>query len=119
LKKERLKILVYKKEDKLLLKIIKDLEKYEQKEEDLFLFIREEYIFEQEGIEEILEYFEIKNIEEVKKENINRIFFTPYILKMNIDKETSKKTKELYDFYSEDTEIFEDKNELIKKLKKD
>jgi hypothetical protein len=107
LKQERLYILVYIDNDKILVRNLKHIDNYTPDKNDLFIFIRDEFFFGEKGILEISDYFDIPNLEDVMDEKLKKIFFTPYVIPVFYDdflvttqnNDLYHQIKDLYEFY--------------------
>lgn len=114
MQKERLYILVYLDSNKLLIRNLKDIKNYEFEEQDLFIYIRDELFFGENGILELADYFNIPNLEDVMDEQLKKVFYTPYIINGNYEEfiKTTQDTdlyREIVDLYS----FFTDNSKII------
>jgi len=76
MKKEILHILIYVKENRILVKIIKDIKKYIPTEDEYFILKREEILLTEENKNKINEYFDIKKLSPQE----NKLFYSPILV---------------------------------------
>jgi 23S rRNA maturation-related 3'-5' exoribonuclease YhaM len=109
MKKERLYILVYVDKSKILIRNLQDITSYKPTENDMFIYIRDELFFGDNGILELSEYYNITNLEDFVDENLKKVFFTLYLIDLNYhnfikttnDNELYHDLIDLYSYFNE------------------
>lgn len=126
MKKERLFTVISLVNKKISLNCIKEIDSFEISKNDFFIFIRDEFLFNvDEGIEELKNYYDIPNLEDLVELELNKVFYSPYLINCHLedilndnkeDNELYEELLSLYEYFSKDIEVitFEKYLELSK-----